>query len=184
VVGKPVPKQTRAGFHYDNEVPNFPEVSGTSFPVLATVLAGFAVTITVQILLLPGSTGDLSWQVTVGLAAFLLSTLALLLATIFAINAQARNYLPFLELGDAGRHLLNVDDVTTWITRIERQWYIYHWAALCAFYSGIGLVLAGINLIIWEYAGAGLAIVFLIAILVSMSATLVVAAIAGAEHAR
>ena len=182
--GQPADKQGRAGFHYDNEVPNFPEVSGTSFPVLTTVLAGFAVTITVQLLLSPDSTGDLAWQVNVGLVALLLSTLTLLLATIFAINAQARNYLPFLELGDAGRHLLNVDDVTAWIIRIERQWYIYHWAALCTFYSGVGLLLAGINLIIWEYAGAGMAIAFLIAILVSMSATLVVAAIAGAERER
>jgi len=175
VGGQPADKQRRGGFHYDNDVPNFPEVSGTSFPVLTTVLAGFAVTIIVQIILQPDGTDELTWRVTLGLAAFLLSTLALLLSTIFAINAQARNYLPFFDLNDVGARLLNVDDIQNWLQKIEQAWYVYHSAALIAFYSGVALLLGGINLIVWVYAGPGLAIMFLTTILLILGITIAIA---------
>jgi hypothetical protein len=175
VGGQPADKQRRGEFHYDNDVPNFPEVSGTSFPVLTTVLAGFAVTIIVQIILQPDGTDELPWRVTLGLAAFLLSTLALLLSTIFAINAQARNYLPFFDLNDVGARLLNVDDIPDWLQEIEQAWYVYHWAALIAFYSGVALLLGGINLIVWVYAGPGLAIMFLTTILLILGITIAIA---------
>jgi hypothetical protein len=162
-------------FHFGNDVPNFPEVSGTSFPVLATVLAGFAVTIAVQLILRPDGADALPGRIVLAIGAFLLSTLALLFSTVFAINAQARNYLPFLDLSDAGRDLMNVGDLTEWVIGIERQWYIYHWATLFAFYSGTILLLTGINLIVWVFIGAALAVMFLVAILASIGVAFAVA---------
>jgi hypothetical protein len=155
-------------FHFGNDVPNFPEVSGTSFPVLATVLAGFAVTIAVQLILRPDGADALPGRIVLAIGAFLLSTLALLFSTVFAINAQARNYLPFLDLSDAGRNLMNVGDLTEWVIGIERQWYIYHWATLFAFYSGVALLLAGLNLIVWVFVGPLLAAIFLAAVVMSL----------------
>ena len=93
-------KQRELAFHYCSEVLNVPKVSETSFPMRTTVLAGFAVTITAQLTLRPDGADDLPEQVVLALGAFLLSTLALVLATVFAINAQARNSLPFLDLDD------------------------------------------------------------------------------------
>lgn len=165
----------KAVFHYGNDVPNFPEVSGTSFPVLATVLAGFAVTIAAQLILRPDAGAELPGRVVLAIGAFLLSTLALLFSTVFAINAQARNYLPFLDLSESGRELMDVDDLDRWIISIERKWYIYHWATLVAFYSGAALLLAGINLIVWVFVGAALAIMFLVAILASTGIAFAVA---------
>jgi hypothetical protein len=110
---------------YRDDVPNFPEVSGTSFPLLTTVLTGFAVTIVVQLLLREDS-GDLSGSVALSIGAFLLSALALIVSTVCAISAQARNHLSFLDLNDISKELLGIRDVHQWVRCLERQWYIYH----------------------------------------------------------
>jgi hypothetical protein len=93
-----------------HEYPNYPEVSGTTLPLLATVLAGFAVTIIIQLTLSPGGTGGLAVLAEVSLVAFLLSLLAFLSATAFAVNAQANNYLPFVDLSDTTRQFMQIDD--------------------------------------------------------------------------
>jgi hypothetical protein len=165
----------RRTFHYGRDLPNFPEVSGTSFPVLTTVLAGFALTIAVQLILRPDDANDLPLSATVALASFLFSILALIVATVFAINAQARNYLPFLGHDDAELRHFGVEDDTSWLLTIERQWYIYHWATLVAFYSGVALLLAGIALVVWAYVGAILTGLFVAAILLSFVITFGVA---------
>ena len=161
-----------------NEYPNFPEVSGTTLPLLATVLAGFAVTIILQILLSPDASGDIPRITLVALIAFLLSLLAFLSSTAFAVNAQANNYLPFIDMTDTGKKFLGVDQTDTWLERIERRWHIYHMAGLIACYSGVVLLLAGVNLILWEYAGVVIASVFLVATLASLAVNLLLARLA------
>jgi VIT1/CCC1 family predicted Fe2+/Mn2+ transporter len=64
-----------------------------------------------------------------------------------------------------------VEDRNEWILGIERQWYIYYWATLCAFYSGVALLLAGINLIVWIFVGTTLAAIFLVAVFLSLGIT-------------
>jgi hypothetical protein len=156
---------------YDHDVPNFPEVSGTSFPVLATVLAGFAVTIAVQLILRPDPASDLPGRVLVALGALLLATLLLLLSTVFAINAQARNYLPFLDMSDTTARRLSVADTDVWLQHVERQWHVYHVETLSAFYGGVILLLASINLLVWIYVDSLLAVMFLMATLLSLGVT-------------
>jgi hypothetical protein len=157
---------------FASEYPNFPEVSGTTLPLLTTVLAGFAVTIIVQIMVRGDTSESLPARVTVALLAFLVSTLLLLSSTTFAINAQAHNYLPFMEPRPGSGNLLAIDDHEAWIRRLERRWHIYHVAALGTFYAGVILLLAGLNIVVWVYAGRTIALVFLGVVVLNLAIVL------------
>lgn len=161
--GAQQPEQSQWEIRHEPEAPNFPEVSGTSLPLLATVLAGFAVTIIVQLLLQPEVLEGPLTGVTVALIGFLLATLCFLSSTVFAINAQASNYLGFLDIGQEGARLLAIEDRGDWIRRVERRWRVYHVAAIYSFYGGLLLLLVGINLVVWFFAGTGVALPFLLA---------------------
>jgi hypothetical protein len=165
-----------------HEYPNYPEVSGTTLPLLATVLAGFAVTIIVQLVLSPEGADSLPGSTNVALAAFLLSMLAFLSATAFAVNAQANNYLPFTNLSDTTRRFMQIDDPDAWLHRIERRWRVYHLATLIAFYSGVILLLGGVNLILWEYAGILIALLFLFAAIASLAVNVIVSRVAASRE--
>jgi amino acid transporter len=167
-----------------HEYPNFPEVSGTTLPLLATVLAGFAVTIIIQLVLSPEGADSLPVLTEVALAAFLLALLAFLSATAFAVNAQANNYLPFTDLSDTTRQFMQIDDPDTWLQRVERRWHVYHLATLIAFYSGVILLLGGVNLILWEYAGTLIAALFLWTALASLAVNMIVSRIAKRHESR
>ncbi len=168
--------EDEAGVRYSSEYPNFPEVSGTPLPLLSTVLAGFAVTIIVQLMVRPDPGMPLPAREVAALLAFLLAVLVLLASTTFAINAQAHNYLPFLGLGEAASRRMRIGDLSDWIERLERRWYMFHVAALVTFYTGVLLFLSGINLVVWVYLGTGAAVIFLIAVVLDMS---VVTAVGG-----
>jgi hypothetical protein len=153
------------------DLPNMPEVSGTSFPLLTTVLAGFAVTIAVQLIIRPEASADLSTRETAAIIIFLASTLVFISSIVFAVNAQAHNYLPFIELDPGSRQILGIDDHQRWITWLQRSWDSFHLAAILTFYGGILLLLGGVNLIVWEFIGSGVAIVFLALILANILLT-------------
>jgi hypothetical protein len=174
----PDPKSDTSSGWQKHDYPNYPEVSGTTLPLLSTVLAGFAVTIIVQLVLLPDDTDTLPARVVIALITFLLALLSFLLATAFAVNAQANNYLPFIDLSEASKDFLNVDNPGEWLQRIERRWYVYQFAALYTFYGGVVLLLAGVNLILWQYIGATIAVIFLLAALASFGITLAVGRLA------
>ncbi len=150
---------------------NGPEVAGTSFPLLSTVLAGFAITIAVQVILHP-VIEDPSSRVVIALIAFLLGTLMFVSSIGFSLNAQANNYLPFLDLGPTAARLMNVEDHSSWIRRMVQRWAIYFAASLLTFYVGIALLLAGLNLVVWEFAGGWIALVLLAAILLNLMAVI------------
>jgi ABC-type multidrug transport system fused ATPase/permease subunit len=151
------------------EQPNAPEVSGTSFPLLSTVLAGFAITTGVQLVLGTDIAETMTGKIVVALVLVMLSALLFLSSTGFALNAQANNYLPFLELGESGRKLLHIDDHAAWVTRVSRRWKRFYTTAVLFFSLGVLLLLAGVNLIVWEFAGSTLAIALLIAILANVA---------------
>jgi hypothetical protein len=146
---------------WEPQQPNSPEVSGTSFPLLSTVLAGFSVTIAAQLILRPDASDDMPLRVMIALVALLTSALLFLSSIGFALNAQANNYLPFLELGETGRRLLDVKDHTRWIIRIERRWKVFHTAAFATFAGGVALLLSALNLMVWVHVGSGMALVLL-----------------------
>jgi hypothetical protein len=154
---------------WEPQQPNSPEVSGTSFPLLSTVLAGFSVTIAAQLILRPDASEDMSLRVTVALVALLTSALLFLSSIGFALNAQANNYLPFLELGETGRRLLAIDDHARWIIRIERRWKVFHTAAFATFAGGVALLLSALNLMVWVHVGRGMALVLLAAIAINIT---------------
>jgi|GEM_PF-4709630 hypothetical protein len=159
---------------FAGEYPNFPEVSGTTLPLLTTVLAGFAVTIIVQIMVRGDPSDSLPVRVTAALLAFLVSTILLLASTTFAINAQAHSYLPFLEPGPGKEDLLAIEDHGAWVRRLEQRWHIYHRAALVTFYSGVALLLAGLDVVVWIYLGWATALAFLAAVLVIVAAVVAI----------
>ena len=162
------PEHGNPVFEQTPEQPNGPDVAGTSFPLLSTVLAGFAITIAVQLILDPASE-DPSVLIYIALVSFLLATLMFISAIGFALNAQANNYLPFLDMGDRGLRSMNVDDRTSWLRRIVQRWAVYFAAALFSFYVGVALLLAGLNIIVWEFIGGWIALVLLIAILLNLA---------------
>jgi hypothetical protein len=158
---------------YSHE-PNIPEVSGTSFPLLTTVLAGFAVTIAVQLIIRPDTSEELPFRIVAAIAAFLGSTLFFISSIIFAVNAQTHNYLPFLQLDESGRRLLGIVDYRQWLDSLVRQWELFHLVAIVTFYGGIVLLLTGVNLIVWFFIGNGMALLFLGFILFNLLLTILV----------
>jgi hypothetical protein len=165
--GNEVHSQDEPVFDETPEQPNGPEVAGTSFPLLSTVLAGFAITIAVQMILHP-SFEDATARMMVALVSFLLATLMFISSIGFALNAQANNYLPFLDLGAAGLRMLNVTDRSSWLRRIVQRWAIYFAAALLSFYVGVALLLTGLNVMVWEFVGGVIALILLAAILANL----------------
>jgi VIT1/CCC1 family predicted Fe2+/Mn2+ transporter len=151
--------------------PNLPEVSGTSFPLLTTVLAGFAVTIAVQLIIRPDAAADLPVRVTAAIIIFLASTLVFIASIAFAVNAQGHNYLPFIELERDSQRMLGVHEHNRWISWLQRGWESYHLAAILTFYGGIFLLLGGVNLIVWEFVGSGVAIAVFVLILANILLT-------------
>jgi hypothetical protein len=150
--------------------PNLPEVSGTSFPLLTTVLAGFAVTIAVQLIIRPDADAEISGRVITAIVIFLASTLAFISSIAFAVNAQAHNYLPFIQIDESTQRLIGVPDYARWLGWLQRGWDSFHLAAMITFYGGILLLLAGVNLIVWEFVGPGVAVIVLLLILSNIAA--------------
>jgi hypothetical protein len=156
------------------EGPNLPEVSGTTFPLLTTVLAGFAVTIAVQLIIRPEPAESIPTIISTAIVAFLASTLLFISSIIFSVNAQSHNYLPFLEIGDDGRRFFSVSDHQTWIAWIQRSWDTFHVWAIGTFYCGIFLLLLGVNLIVWEFVGSGVGFIFSMLIVAHVGLTIAV----------
>lgn len=159
--------QVRPIFREAPDSANGPDVAGTSFPLLSTVLAGFGITIALQVILHPAS-DDPSVRVVTAIIAFLLATLMFVSSIGFSLNAQANNYLPFLDLGPTAARLLNVNDRSRWIRKMAQRWAIYFAASMFTFYVGIALLLAGLNLIVWEFAGGIIAAILLLAIMLNL----------------
>jgi hypothetical protein len=70
-------------FHSDPPDPNYPETSGTTLPLLSAVLAGFAVTTIVQLMLRPGDE-DLSPMEVMAITAFLVGVICFLSSIVFS----------------------------------------------------------------------------------------------------
>ncbi len=154
--------------------PNLPEVSGTSFPLLTTVLAGFAVTIAVQLIIRPDAAEALPLRITLGIVVFLASTLIFIASIVFAVNAQGHNYLPFIDLSQARAADFGVSDRGRWIQWLHAGWTSFHTAAITTFYVGIMLLLGGVNLIVWEFVGAGVGLIVLMLILATIGLVVLV----------
>jgi hypothetical protein len=152
--------------------PNLPEVSGTSFPLLTTVLAGFAVTIAVQLIIRPDPGTEISTRITAAIIIFLASTLVFISSIVFAVNAQAHNYLPFITDTQSFKNLLGFEDYESWIDWLHQGWDTFHLAAITTFYGGVFLLLAGVNLIVWEFVGNGAALIVLMLIVANVLLTL------------
>jgi hypothetical protein len=158
----------------NSDQPNLPEVAGTSFPQLTAILAGFATTIAVQLIIRPEDSAAIPQITQFAILVMLGATLLFISSVIFAINAQAHNYLPFLELGTTGRELFGISDFDGWIERVVRRWKSFHRASIITFYGGIALLLGGVNLIVWEFIGLALALAFLILVTLSVVLTTVI----------
>jgi hypothetical protein len=151
--------------------PNLPEVSGTSFPLLTTVLAGFAVTIAVQLIISPDVRDEASALVTTSILIFLASTLVFISSIVFAVNAQAHNYLPFVNSDDAITAEFGIADRSRWLAWLHQGWDMFHMASIVTFYGGILLLLGGVNVVVLEFMGIGPAVVVLLLILGNVALT-------------
>jgi hypothetical protein len=165
-------RQVRPVFPSEPLDPNYPETSGTTLPLLSAVLAGFGVTSVVQILV-TSTRDDLPTAVAVAVAGFLLAVLFFVHAIVFAIKAQASNYIPFLGLSRSTASLLHVEDVSDWVQGLERRWFAFFMVALVSFYSGTALFLGALAIVVWVYAGAAIGAVFVVAALLIVVSTIV-----------
>jgi hypothetical protein len=154
--------------------PNLPEVSGTSFPLLTTVLAGFAVTIAVQLIIRPDASESLPFRVTLSIIIFLTSTLVFISSIVFAVNAQSHNYLPFISDDGSSSRMHGVSNRDQWINWLHRGWESFHSASIITFYSGILLLLAGVNIIVWEFVSGSIALIVLSLIIANIALNVLV----------
>lgn len=165
--------------------PTMPEAVGTTMPLLATVLAGFALTVVLQ--LADGREADASkfeagsvdWFMTL---SFALSVPVLLLSAVFALWAQTYNYLSILSLDDTSRNVMDIPKPVQEASKsnveyyktVQRRFDFWRKAATVAYYAGILLFLGGMLVFIskhFDYAtliGIGVFIFLLLAVMVAL----------------
>ncbi|CAN5743276.1 hypothetical protein BH23CHL5_BH23CHL5_13230 [soil metagenome] len=64
-------------------------------------------------------------RIVMAVAALMLTRRLFLSATVFAVNAQANNYLAFLEMGRDALRRIEVDYLGEWLFGLARRWHIY-----------------------------------------------------------
>ena len=144
--------------------PNKPEVSGTTFPLLATVLAGFAVTIVIQLFTRDEAKVNghsPNWLFITGLTVLALSVPLFLHTAAFAMWSQTYNYA---QLNEDSRIILNIqENWDTYIARLEKKWALWYNAAFWTFNASMFLFDAGSGILLWNFMGWPIAILFWIA---------------------
>jgi hypothetical protein len=142
--------------------PNETESTKTTLPLLATVLAGFSVTIIAQLLIQPHI--EQVWPITnyllfLGLLLLAFAVLFLLASTVFAIFAQPHDFTVLSE-----KELKQGD--RAFLSRELALWKLYHRAAVNAFKLGVLAFAIGTVILYWNYLGnvfAGICFVMVIA---------------------
>lgn len=138
----------------DNKRPNMPAINETTLPLIATILAGFSVTLIAQVFTrseanLDGKSPNV-WFI-VSLIALALSVPLFLHAVSFSIWAQAYNYL---DLSEDSRGILDItEDWRFYIARLQRKWRKWHHAAIVTFYGGALLFDLGTGILLWYFIG-------------------------------
>jgi hypothetical protein len=150
---------------YTPDMPNAQEVTKTALPLLSTVLAGFAVTISAQLAILPGaSQGAVHPRHLLAAVVIILacSVPFFLAAATFAVWGQGYSYI--ILTGD-NWVILGVDeklrnDTIKWadyLNKCHRAWLCWHRAAINAYQLGLivfcGGVVAFLNDLIGVLAG-------------------------------
>jgi hypothetical protein len=134
--------------------PNMPAINETTLPLIATVLAGFSVTIIAQVFIrseayLDGkSPNDL---LITGLILLSLSVPCFLNTVSFSIWAQSYNYL---NLSEESRDILLITEGwPTYIARLQKKWRLWHQTAIVMFYVGSLLFDIGTGLLLLNFIG-------------------------------
>ena len=150
--------------------PNLPEITSTTLPLLATVLAGFAVTIIATLLTQP----DVSkiWPLPNpfwGLVLLAISAPFLLTSAFFGVRAQAYSYL---NLTLDVQKFLKLDDPTfnfhDYLERIYKKWLLWYGAADFAFFLGLLTFVGGTGFLLWNYIGLVGVLIFLTIIILAI----------------
>ena len=134
--------------------PNLLEVTQTTLPLLSTVLAGFSVTIMVELITQPEA-GQTCGLLNVGLTLLAVSVPLFLSSTIFSVWGQSYNYL---ILTPDVKEIMNFDlhDQSQWKNYLDAShtiWQKWHTSALILYYIGLLAFIAGIDLLLWKYIG-------------------------------
>ena len=136
--------------------PNLLEVTGTTIPLLSTVLAGFVVTIITQ-LLTQSEASQAGTLLHIGLTLLAISFPFFLAATSFAVWAQSYNYL---ILTSDVKELMNFDiskqQSQRWKDYLDAShtiWQKWYGSALIFYYIGLILFVVGVNFLFLRYIG-------------------------------
>jgi hypothetical protein len=131
--------------------PNVLEVTGTTLPLLTTVLAGFAVTIIVQ-LINNTEAGELPTLLNSGLTLIALSVPLFLGAALFATWGQSYNYTVLTdELKKLIKFNKTEDSLERYLNICHTNWVNYHEASNFIYYLGLAFFILGTDLLIYRY---------------------------------
>jgi hypothetical protein len=147
--------------------PNQPEITKTTLPLLTTVLAGFAMTIIVQLFI--RNDARETWPPHLGLflgLMFLAVSVPLFMsATIYAIWGQQYTYH---HLTQEVREILNIDldikDLHKHGRELNAKWHMWHMAAITMFTVGVITFALGTGILLLTFIGIVTATLFFLTI--------------------
>ena len=133
--------------------PNLLEVTGTTMPLLSTVLAGFSVTIIVE-LLTQTEAGQCGTPLNIGLTLLAISVPFFLSSTIFSVWGQSYNYLILTK--DVKEIMNFTHSAQEWKNYLDAShtiWQKWHTSTILFYYIGLIIFISGIDLLIYKYVG-------------------------------
>jgi hypothetical protein len=154
--------------------PNRQQITKTALPLLATVLAGFAVTVSAQVLYLTGVNAIQSpthRATLIGLILITTSIPFLLASTIYSIWADASSYqhlnpdtLKVLGI----KYTMEELEVKGYFTEQEHRWHRWYQSAVWSYYVGTALFVVGVCIDLANLLGPWALMLFIFATVISL----------------
>jgi hypothetical protein len=143
-------------------LPNMLDLSGTTLPLISTVLAGFSLTIIVTAASVLSS---LSYKnaVTSGLVVLTVNVPILLFSTTAAIRSQAFSYRYLMSQDVLDVIGITKADLRARIPGWHTRWYRWYLAGVLSYYLGLVLFALGMDIIVWAIINRWAGILFIAA---------------------
>jgi hypothetical protein len=147
------------------------EITGTNIPLLSTVLAGFAVTIIIELINDNKYYRDISFLCTKnGLSLIAISIPLFLSSAVYATYGQSYNFLILTK--DVKELMRFTDDLLCtssekwqeYLNTLYTIWQYWHRTSIAIYYAGMIFFIVGINIIFLIYIGLVVAVLIIVII--------------------